>query len=123
MRSPIDRASHTRRVRRVAEAEVRHKRSRDGSRDESKAPAKTETRLEKETQRERENTRNDSQMLELVRRALLYRKSATAAVVLHVESNLHEHANGRRKRCTSSVSSAHSSRSRALTNKAHAPYA
>ena len=33
-------------------------------------------------------------MIELVRRALLYRKSATAAVMLHVESDLHEHANG-----------------------------
>ena len=36
-------------------------------------------------------------MLKLVRRALLYRKSATAAMVLHVESDLHEHANGRRR--------------------------
>ena len=33
-----------------------------------------------------------------MRRALLYRKSATAAVVLHdVESDLYKHANGRRK--------------------------
>ena len=58
-----------------------------------------------------------AKMLELVRRALLYRKSATAAVVLHVESDLtdlYEHANGRRKRRTSSASSAaHSSNSRA----------
>ena len=29
---------------------------------------------------------------ELLRRALLYRKSATTAVVLHVERDLHEHA-------------------------------
>ena len=34
--------------------------------------------------------------LELVRRALLYRESATAIVKLRVESDYHEHANGRR---------------------------
>ena len=45
-------------------------------------------------------------MLELVRRALLYRKNATPAVVLHVESDLYEHANGHRKRRTCSASSA-----------------
>ena len=54
-------------------------------------------------QPERENRSNDSQMLELVRRALLNRKSATAAVALHVESDLHEHGNGRRKRAPSSA--------------------
>ena len=72
---------------------MRQKQSRDGnkveSRDESRAPAKT-----KRVSKERRKASNDSQMLELVRRALLYRKSATAAVVLHVESDLHEHANG-----------------------------
>ena len=65
--------------------------SRVESRDESRTPAETraereragrdETPLERETQSERENTSNESQMLELMRRALLYRKSATAAVV------------------------------------------
>ena len=76
---------------------------------ESRAAAKTK-RVSKETQSDRENTSNDSLKLELVRRAFLYRESATAVVVLLVESDLQEHASGRRKRRTSSASSAaHSS--------------
>ena len=69
-----------------------------------------EKRLETETQSESKSTSNENLKLELVRRALLYRESATAVVVLLVESDLQEHANGRRKRRTSSVPSAvHSS--------------
>ena len=58
---------------------------------------------------------NERQMLELVQPALLYKKSAKAAVVLHVETDLHEHANGRRK-----TRAAHSSSSRARLHKARA---
>ena len=84
-------------------AEERREQTREESR-ESRAPAETrrgvqaETRTErlqrrdasrnKDAKRERENTSNDSQMLDLVRRA------PTAAVMKHVESDLHEHANG-----------------------------
>ena len=63
-------------------------------------PGRDETRLKRETQSERETTSNDSLKLELVRRALLYRESATAFVVLHLERDLHEHANWCRKRRT-----------------------
>ena len=78
-----------------------------------------ETRVERERQSERETTSNDRQKLELMRRALLYRESATAFVVWHVESDLHEHANGCRKRRTSSAScAAHSSSSREQLHKA-----
>ena len=84
-------------------------------------PGRAETRLKIETQSERETTSNDSLKFELVRRALLYRESATAFVVLHVESDLHEHANGCRNRRTSSAScAAHSSSSRAQLHKARA---
>ena len=73
-------------------------------------PGRDETRLKRETQSEKETTSNDSLKLELVRRALLYKESATAFVVLNLESDLHEHANGCRKRRTSSAScTAHSS--------------
>ena len=72
-----------------AKAEHRQRRKQNSGRDE--------TRVERETQSERETTSNDSLKLEPVRRALLYRESATAFVVLHVESDLHEHANGCRK--------------------------
>ena len=82
-------------------------------------PGRDETRLKRETQSERETTSNDSLKHELVRRALLYRESATAFVVLHLERDLHEHANGCRKRRTSSGScAAHSSSSRARLHKA-----
>ena len=52
-------------------------------------PGRAETRLKRETQSEKETTSNDSLKLELVRRALLYKESATAFVVLHLESDLH----------------------------------
>ena len=87
----------------------------------AREPAETK-RVSKERRKAKEKTgAMTAKMLELVGRALLYRKSATAAVVLHVESDLHEHANGRSKRRTSSVSSApHSSNSRARLHKARA---
>ena len=89
-------------------------------RDESRAPAETRI-VSKQTQSESENTSNDSLKLELVRRAFLYRESATAVLVLLVDSDLQEHANGRRKRRTSSASSAaHSSSSCALLHKTRA---
>ena len=83
----------------------REQREQSASRDEN--------RLQTETQSESENTRNDSLKLELVRRALLCRKSATTVVVLHVESDLHEHANGCRK-------SAHLAHLAPLTRATHA---
>ena len=112
---------------RRSRGEIRRKQSRDGSRvdsrdksrtkaktwqssnrderRESRAPAETRSVSKQRDKARAKNTSNDSLMLELARRALLYRKSATAAVVLHVESDLHEHANGRCKRSTSSASS------------------
>ena len=104
-----------------AEQRQRRGRTRERRQRRNQSEGRDETRLERETQSERENTSNDSQMLELVRRALLYRKSVIAAVMLHVESDLHEHANGRRKRRTSSTSgAAHSSSSRAWLHNARA---
>ena len=92
-------------ARRNAERKRRQRRKQSAGRDE--------TRLERETQSKR-TTSNDSLKLELVRRTLLFRESATAFVVLQVENDLHKHANGYRNRRTSSVSSAaHSSSSRA----------
>ena len=72
--------------------------------DEMQIAGRDEKRLETETQSKSENKSNDSQMLEPVRSALLYKKSATPAVVLHVESDLDKHASGRRKRRKSSAS-------------------
>ena len=124
--------SHATRERRCRgrEAEQRREQSRDQSRRKTRterrqkrkqSPSWDETRLETKKQSESKNKSNDLQTLELVRRALLYRKSVTAAVVLHVESDLHEHANGRRKRRKSSASSAaHLSSSRAWMHKARA---
>ena len=48
-------------------------------------------------------TNNDRLKLDLVRHALVYRESATAVVVSHVERDLHEHANGCRKKSTSTL--------------------
>ena len=92
--------SRTRRARGVAEAEMRQKQSRDLSRkmrsdqrpeqreqsagrdetlsagrDEMQSAGRDKKLLERETQSESENTSNDSPMLELVRRDLLYRES------------------------------------------------
>ena len=106
---------------RTRESRQRRNAERKGRQRRNQSAGRDETRLERETQSERENTSNDRQMLELVRRALLYRKSATAAVMLHVESDLHEHANGRRKRRTTSTSrAAHSSSSCARLHNARA---
>ena len=60
----------------------REQRELSAGRDVMQSAGRDEKRLETETQSESENTSNDSKMLELVRRALLYRKSATAAMVL-----------------------------------------
>ena len=116
---------------------MRQKQSRDWSRVESSEETRAETRAKetreqsagrdgdasrnRDAKRKRENTSNDSQMLELGRRAFLYSESATAAVVLHGESDLHEHANGCRIGHTSSASSAaHLSSSCALLHKTRA---
>ena len=125
-------ATSERRSRGRAETDWSRVESRDESRTEAKTrqnarePAETKRREEApaETKRvSKERRKAREKMLELVWRALLrvYRKSATAAVMLHVESDLHEHANGRRKRRTSSTSSAtHSSSSRARLHNARA---
>ena len=70
---------------------------------ESRAPVETK-RVSKERRKAREKTTsNDRLKLDIVRRALVYRESATAVVVSHVESDLHEHANGCRKKRTSTL--------------------
>ena len=77
-----------------AEQDLSRRNTRTESRQRRKQSAgRDETRLETDAKRKRENTSNDSQMLELARRALLYSESATAAVASHGESDLHEHAN------------------------------
>ena len=95
-----------------SKAENRPEQRRVLARDDSPAETRAECRQRRDAsrnrdaKRERENTSNDSLKLELVRRALLYRKSETAVVVLHMESLfffLHEHANRCRKRRTSSA--------------------
>ena len=81
----------------------RQSREQNAGRDESRAPAETK-RLSKERRKAREKTTsNDHLKLDLVLRALVYRESATAVVVWHVESDLHEHANGCRKKRTSTL--------------------
>lgn len=90
------------------------------TRHEMQSACRDETRLKKKREA-KENASNDRQTLELLRRAWLYRKSETAALVLHVESELHKHANKRRKKRTSSAFSfAHSSSSRARLHMARA---
>ena len=56
-----------------------------------------------DAKRERKPTSNDRLKLDLVRRALVYIESATAVVVSHVESDLHEHANWCCKKRTSTL--------------------
>ena len=77
-------------------------------REEAPAESKAEHRQRRNASRKRDakrekTTSNDRLKLDLVRRALVYRKSATAVVVSHMESNLHEHANGCRKKRTSTL--------------------
>ena len=84
-------------------------RSRDESRSRIRLRSGAETRAEAEACQTRCETRerttsNDRLKLELVRRSLLYSESETAAVVLHMENDLHVHANGCCKRRTSCVS-------------------
>ena len=101
----------------IAEASAEREIQGDETQRGKQSAGRDETRVERETQSERETTSKDNLKLELVRRAL----SATAFVVLHVESDLHEHANGCRKRRTSSACcAAHSSSSREQLHKARA---
>ena len=118
----------SRRKTRTDQRRKQREREKSAGRDENKAPAETkaghwldETRLETETKRERENTSNDNQTLELVRRALLYRKSAMAAASCSTWRVIFTSTSTGAVRCTClSPLSQLTRAARALLNKMHA---
>ena len=90
----------TRRPRRVARPRARRGTKRRGGRH-----GERERERERESRGERDTLAMKSKSSSSCR-ALYNIRERTVAVAVHLENYLHEHANGRRKRCASSASSA-----------------
>ena len=87
---------------------------------ESREAAQTKRVSKKHAKRERDHEQWQPKTWARAVRSLVYRESTTAVVVSHVESDLHEHAIGCRKkrtRTSSASSASHMSSSHALFHK------